>query len=166
MDLEIRPATEKDVPALARLLRAVADEEVHVAPPPGLSPATAESIWRAAVARAEVGGSAELVATVKGRIVGSGSIERGGARQSHVGDLYLFLASDWREKGIGGKLLDALEAEAKRLRLEKISVTVFGGNAAARQLFESRGYVPEGIRRRNREVGGIREDEILLAKFP
>lgn len=165
VDVEIRRATEKDLSALARLLRQVADEEVHVATPPGVSPATAESVWRASLARAEAGGSAELVATVKGRVVGSGSIERGGARQSHVGDLYLFLARDWRGKGIGGTLLDALEREARAMELEKISVTVFAGNAPARQLFESRGYVVEGIRRRNREVGGIREDELLMAKF-
>lgn len=165
MDLEIAPATERDVPRLARVLKAVADEEVLIALPPGISLATAEALLRSSVARAEAGLGVELAARVKGKIVGGASLEKGGPRQEHVADLYLFLAEEWRGKGIGGKLVDALEADARPLRVTKISATVLAGNMNARLLFESRGYEQEGHRRRHRNLGPFEEDEVLYAKF-
>ncbi len=165
MDLAIAPLEEKDVLKLARILKAVADEEVLIATPPGVSLATAEAMLRASLARAAAGGGVELVARVKGKILGGASIERGGPRQEHVADLYLFLAEESRGKGVGGKLLEALEKEAPELGITKLSVTVLAGNLNARHLFESRGYEQEGIRRRNRNLGLFEEDEVLLAKF-
>lgn len=165
MDLDIGPLEEKEVPRLARVLKEVADEEVHVATPPGVSLGTLESVLRSSLARAEFGGGVELAARVKGRVVGGGSLEKGGPRQEHVADVYLFLAKDWRGRGIGARILAALEAEAPRLGVMKLSVNVLAGNLNARHLFESRGYEPEGIRRRHRNLGFFEEDEILMAKF-
>jgi len=46
----------------------------------------------------------------------------------------------YRGRGIGHRLLDAAELEARRLGARALALNVFGANHVARQLYESSGY--------------------------
>jgi ribosomal-protein-alanine N-acetyltransferase len=67
---------------------------------------------------------------------------------------------DVRGRGLGSALLDAALEEARRQHTEEVFLEVRDSNARARQLYESRGFVEVGRRRKyyRRPV----EDAVIL----
>jgi GNAT superfamily N-acetyltransferase len=55
----------------------------------------------------------------------------------------LFVAPQWRGKGVGGGLIGALLANAKERGIRRISAEVHPGNAAIERTLESSGFDPE-----------------------
>jgi ribosomal protein S18 acetylase RimI-like enzyme len=53
---------------------------------------------------------------------------------------YIEVLPSHRGQGLGRRLLEAVEQEAARHGIERISLNVFGANYAARQLYSSSGY--------------------------
>lgn len=96
--------------------------------------------------------SIQLLAFIDSTMVGIGGIERKEKVSSHVGILGISLHRDFRKKGLGKKLLNALLSEAKKLpELKIISLEVFANNSVAQKLYTSVGFVeygrlPNGIR--------------------
>ncbi|KDM92293.1 GNAT family N-acetyltransferase [Photobacterium galatheae] len=76
-----------------------------------------------------------------------------GVRQSHQG------------KGIGRKLLSALESWAESHAFHRLELTVMALNTVARQLYQSAGFQEEGIKRDAMRVDGAFIDEIYMAKL-
>lgn len=77
----------------------------------------------------------------------------------------LAVAPSARGRGIGSALLDAVTAEAKRRGARKITLHVFGTNAAAQRLYERHGYVVEGIHKAEFLIEDQYVDSLDLAKF-
>lgn len=82
----------------------------------------------------------------------------------HQGVLGISIAKDWRGKGLGRRLMEALIAEAKSwpgfCRIELVCVT-WNTNAIA--LYESLGFVIEARKRKAVNLRGVPEDKFLMA---
>ena len=70
---------------------------------------------------------------------------------------------EYRGRKIGVSLLETTLAEARRIGLEKIELSVHASNLVAIALYRKLGFVEEGIRRRGWRVDGIYEDIVLMA---
>ncbi len=82
-----------------------------------------------------------LVAEVNGEVVGYaiGEVEwSGGERIGHV--MNIAIASEWRRKGLGGKLLDELEGRFRGKNSNYAYLEVRVSNAPAQSLYRKRGY--------------------------
>jgi ribosomal protein S18 acetylase RimI-like enzyme len=72
---------------------------------------------------------------------------------------------DSRGRGIGKALLTAAIAAASSLELSRIELEVYAGNNAARTLYQSFGFVEEGIKRQARYLDGRHEDIVMMARL-
>ena len=88
-------------------------------------------------------------------------------RTSHVADLEMFVAKDYRRCGLGRALLKMLITWAKQhSRLKKISLAVFSDNAPAIALYKDVGFVEEGcLRNAFCEVDNRMRDQLLMSMF-
>lgn len=81
-----------------------------------------------------------LVASENGTHVGCGGLR---ALTPTTGELKrLFVPQPQRGRGIGRRLLDALEHEARRRNFSELRLDTDGGNPAALALFRGAGYKP------------------------
>jgi ribosomal protein S18 acetylase RimI-like enzyme len=85
-----------------------------------------------------------FVAEVDGAIVGRVTVDTAGRQ----GDISGFVvAEDRRRRGVGTRLMDAAEAQAKRRRCRRLRLTVAKDNEPAIALYIARGYrrVGDGV---------------------
>ena len=77
------------------------------------------------------------------------AVDAGGQVLGYGGEiLNLAVHPDARRQGLGGALLDALLAEAKRRGLSLVALEVRVSNLGAIALYRSRGFAVAGVRRR------------------
>ncbi|MGV9710622.1 N-acetyltransferase family protein [Gordonia sp. NPDC003424] len=79
------------------------------------------------------------------------------------------VALQWRRRGVGGALVDALLAWSRRRDAHKVILEVWPHNEAAIGLYSSRGFVREGLRRshyrrRNGELWDVVEMGLILGE--
>jgi ribosomal protein S18 acetylase RimI-like enzyme len=67
-------------------------------------------------------------------------------------------------RGIGRALIDAAIAEARDRGARRLTLRVLGGNAGARHLYETSGFVVEGVLRGEFLMGGVYVDDVLMAR--
>ena len=161
----LRPGRPTDGHALARLFADVRTEGRWLITTPGAISEPSEAFWISELIRAEE--SLALVAEADGEIVGNVliSVDRGRATE-HIGVLSICIAIDWRDVGIGSELVGAAQGWARERGLGKISLGVFPDNERAIAVYERRGFVREGLRRRQYRSGDTYRDEVLMAWFP
>ncbi|MCR6489290.1 GNAT family N-acetyltransferase [Amycolatopsis sp. OK19-0408] len=70
---------------------------------------------------------------------------------------------DRRRLGIARRLVDAAVAEARQRGARKVTLRVLGHNTAARRVYESCGFVVEGVLRGEFRVDGADVDDVLMA---
>jgi ribosomal protein S18 acetylase RimI-like enzyme len=153
----IRPATAADEEELAELDRATWSTLSTPAPPP----------------RPERGFFDEktkppdvLVAAVDGRIAGYVKLARATpvAASDHVLTVNGFAVDHaFRRRGVGRALLDAAVREARARGARRLTLRVLANNEIARRLYESAGFVVEGVQREEffLETGYV--DDVLMA---
>jgi RimJ/RimL family protein N-acetyltransferase len=82
----------------------------------------------------------------------------------HAGTLGLSVAPHWRGRGLGRRLMQAAIADAQGwedfCRIELLCAT---WNTRGLALYESLGFVTEGIKRKAVKMRGVPEDEVLMA---
>jgi RimJ/RimL family protein N-acetyltransferase len=83
----------------------------------------------------------------------------------HVGTFGIGLDERHWRRGIGTRLGRAALAHAERIGLERVELAVFGWNAGAVALYQTLGFVHEGVRRRGRKLDGRHEDVIMMARL-
>lgn len=135
-DILIRPITERDVPALARLFPFPTPDRHHDR--------------LAAQAAGEV---AYLTAWDGATPVGHLLLLWGGTSDEPVAPLLrgcadiqdLFVAEERRSQGIGSRLLDEAERMARERGYRRIGLAVGIDNVRARALYERRGYADAGL---------------------
>jgi len=66
-------------------------------------------------------------------------------------------------RGIGRALIDAAVAEARRRGARRLTLRVFSPNERARRLYESAGFVVEGVLRDEFFIDGRYVDDIAMA---
>jgi RimJ/RimL family protein N-acetyltransferase len=158
--VEIRPATARDAASFLELYRAVAAEGgfIRTERVSG-SPRRYRRRLRASWTDRE----ANLVALAGGRVVGSLGIARDDHPVTrHVATLGMFVDRGWRGLGIGTALMREALRWARSVGVEKIELTVYPGNEAARALYRRFGFVEEGTLVRHSKKAGGYEDEVLM----
>ncbi len=161
--IRIRRAEPGDAAALCRLAEEVGRE-------PGAWLLTTE-MWRGvaeerrylrAVRRHP--DAAVFVVEADGEVVARLSLARDPHPASrHVADLGLMVAAPYRRRGIGRALLEQAVRWARECGVRKLELHVFPWNTPARRLYESFGFVQEGVRRGHYVRDGEEVDAILMA---
>jgi putative acetyltransferase len=107
-----------------------------------------------------------LAAIADGRIVGMISLHPREGRRAHVGEIGLFVHDDYQGRGIGRKLLEAcIDLAENWLGLTRIELDVFTDNAPAIALYESCGFVREGVARNFALRDGAMVDAYYMARL-
>jgi ribosomal protein S18 acetylase RimI-like enzyme len=156
--LRIRHATPDDEDALARLDHATWSPLHAVTPPrqphePFFTPRS--------------GPGDHLVAELDGRLVGYLRLGLATelASNAHVRQIRgLAVAEEARGAGVGRALLRAAVEEARRQGARRISLRVLGHNTPARKLYESEGFVVEGVQPEEFHLDGGYVDDVLMAR--
>lgn len=137
MTRSIRPVREEDIAAIAAIERST------------FSDPWSESAFRDVVAHSRMYFACiredEVEDRSAGRVLGYVVAWFAGG-QGEIANLAV--DPECRGQGIGSSLLDAALDEAKKQGTEEVFLEVRDSNARARQLYESRGFVEVGRRRR------------------
>lgn len=155
----VRRAAAADEDALARLDRAVWSHLHAVTPRPER---------REPFFRERCGPQDHLVAELDGRVVGYVRIgfPTGLAANAHVRQIRgLAVADEARGLGVGRALVRAAVEEARRLGARRVTLRVLGHNTAARRLYESEGFVVEGVQPEEFRLEGTYVDDVLMGQF-
>lgn len=83
----------------------------------------------------------------------------------HVGTLGMGVRSDWRRRGLGAALLEAILVRAEERGIERVQLEVFASNEGARALYRRFGFELEGRRRDARRLDGRSEDLVVMARL-
>jgi ribosomal protein S18 acetylase RimI-like enzyme len=153
----VRPAERSDEDALAALDRATWTSLSSPAPPPGPD----RSFFDDKTEPADV-----LVAVVDGDVAGYVKVGRAtplGA-SDHVAMIRgISVDHPFRGRGVGKTLLAAAVEKAKARRARRLTLRVLSHNETARRLYESAGFVVEGIQRGEFFLDGEFVDDLLMA---
>jgi ribosomal protein S18 acetylase RimI-like enzyme len=158
--VQIRRAQLADAESACEAVRAVAAEKWYLATVAGFSlEQTREFLKR--IIDDEL---PQAVAIVGGRVIGFCDIlPHLATGYTHVGRLGMGVRSEWRRQGMGRRLLQTCLALAKAKGLEKVELEVYSDNLAALGLYESFGFIREGVRVRGRKLDGRYQDVVLMA---
>jgi len=90
------------------------------------------------------------------QIIGSCDINQGHShRNKHIGKLGIMVDKDFRREGIGRFLLEFIIEQAKKMKLNIVSLTVFSDNEPAISLYKKQGFkewgrLPKGLYRKGK----------------
>lgn len=160
--LDVRVATLADAAAICRIYNEGIQDRV----------ATLETEERTLEERAqwlEAHGPRHpvLVAESDGHVVGWASLNVFNARRAyeHVADLSLYVDRDWRGRGVGRRLLEALVARARELRYHKLVLAAFPWNAPGMRAYGRAGFREVGTYREQGRLDGRWVDTIVMEKI-
>jgi ribosomal protein S18 acetylase RimI-like enzyme len=85
-------------------------------------------------------------------------------RMSHRGSLGMGLLPEYRNKGLGQKLLAAALKKAKEFGLEKVELNVYTSNTNAIKLYRKMGFTDEGVIKKYRKLDSRYFDCLFMAK--
>ncbi len=134
--LLLRPLTEEDRAALLDLYTTAEPSDLHS--------------LRHDVTNAEVVNSwvddldyhyvFPLLAIINDRVVGNATLHRPGGPFRHIGELRIFLAKDYRRRGLGTEMLHSLVELARKEGLHQLRAEVFASQPKVIRAFESLGF--------------------------
>ena len=109
-------------------------------------------------------GNPQFVALKDGRVIGWCDITRMDRPvYAHVGVLGMGILKEFREQGLGRRLILATLERARQSGFERVELTVYASNQRAIRLYESVGFATEGIKRKGRKLDGAYEDVLMMA---
>jgi L-amino acid N-acyltransferase YncA len=108
-----------------------------------------------------------IVGEVGGRVVGWGSLNSFNPRPAYdnVADLSVYVGRDWRGRGLGHRLLEALIARGRELRYHKLVLAAFPFNAAGITLYRRLGFVEVGVYREQGQLDGKWVDVVVMERL-
>lgn len=87
------------------------------------------------------------------------------ASNAHVRQIQgLAVAGEARGRGVGRALVRAAAEEARRRGARRLTLRVLGHNTLARKLYESEGFVVEGVLPEEFLLGGEYVDDVLMGR--
>lgn len=105
-----------------------------------------------------------FVAQVDGEIVGQADCHGGPwPKTRHVGLIGIAVRDGWREAGLGRVLMERILEWMRSRGFRRAVLSVFATNTRARKLYESLGFQPEGVHKRQFFIRGQYVDEISMA---
>ena len=108
-----------------------------------------------------------LVAEADAAVVGWASLNTFNPRRAydHVADLSLYVERDWRGRGVGRRLLEALVDRASALGYHKLVLAAFPWNAAGMRAYRRAGFREVGIYREQGLLDGRWVDTVVMEKI-
>ena len=171
-EANLRPARKRDARAFLALFRALDSESEFMMFEPGERPITPARM-RARIAAAETGGRERLIVAVSPEAAGGAAVLDGfvagiggpGYRNSHALNIVLGVRRAASGRGLGRRLLDALEADARERGIHRLGLGVLASNVRAIALYERAGFVREGVRRHATRLRSGYVDELMMGKL-
>ncbi|HEU4882475.1 MAG TPA: GNAT family N-acetyltransferase [Longimicrobium sp.] len=162
-EIRIVPTADEHVEGLNRCLDAVAREGRYL----GLLHAPPVEASRVFVRGVIESGGVSLVAVDgTGTVVGWCDVQRRMLEGfQHVGTLGIGMLPEVRGQGLGRRLMTTAIDAAREKGMERIQLGVFASNTRAIALYESLGFVHEGLKRRARKFDGGYDDDVMMALF-
>lgn len=158
--------TNADVPELIALINILATERNFLFIMP-IDPKSGVSVVISHLASiAATGNEAVLIARSDGEMVGLITGIRGThpARRGSV-EIGIGVRPDQRGRGVGLHLMTGLEAWARRVGCHRLQLRVVTTNLPAIALYRKVGFATEGVLRAGAIVGGMRYDDLQMAKI-
>ena len=108
-----------------------------------------------------------LVGEVGGRVVGWGSLNAFNPRPAydHVADVSVYVGRDWRGRGVGHRLLEALIARGRELGYHKLVLAAFPFNVAGVTLYRRLGFSEVGVYREQGRLDGQWVDVVVMERL-
>ena len=108
-----------------------------------------------------------IVGELGGRVVGWGSLNPFNPRPAydHVADFSVYVGRDWRGRGVGHRLLEALLARGRGLGYHKLVLAAFPFNAAGITLYRRLGFVEVGVYREQGRLDGKWVDVVVMERL-
>ena len=108
-----------------------------------------------------------LVALAEGAICGWASLNPFNPRAAydHVADISVYIAREWRGRGVGRVLLSALEQRARAIGYHKLVLAGFPFNEPAVRLYTRQGFRAVGVYQEQGLLDGRWVDVILMEKL-
>jgi RimJ/RimL family protein N-acetyltransferase len=92
----------------------------------------------------EKGEEFSLVAEVDGKVVANSEVTKQGGYSRHVGGIGIGIMKGYRDVGIGTEMLKTLIAQAHRMGLTVLTLSVFSTNKRAIHVYEKVGFKETG----------------------
>jgi phosphinothricin acetyltransferase len=107
-----------------------------------------------------------VIAQVNGEVIGWAALSPVSARRvySGVAEHSIYIAPEWRGKGLGKKLLQHLIDESEKNGIWTLQASVFSDNAATLALHKGCGFRIVGVRQRIGKLGTEWRDTLLLER--
>ena len=155
MSVLVRPMQEEDRVPVARVFAAVSEERDGIASEPPVDIEASAARWPS---------DGSFVSVADDEVVGALHLYPSSFGCAEIG---MFVAKDWRGRGVGVALMEAAVDWARSQGLHKLSLSVFPHNAAAIALYEKFGFVEEGrrvkhMRRQSGELWDLVDMGLLL----
>jgi RimJ/RimL family protein N-acetyltransferase len=165
-EIAVGVPAERDIPALIALINVLAAEPSYFFILP-LDPVSGVGALKSHLATIAASDNEKvLVAHCGGELVGLVTGTRGPFRERRgCIEIGVGVAPTCRGRGIGRALLVAVETWARQAGVHRLHLTVAAENAAAIALYRKLGFVVEGTQRASAEIGGVRIDELMMAKL-
>lgn len=163
LDVVVRDATPADIGAIASIYAQGVEDRVATLETNAKSHAEiATWLFESAEGRRPV-----VVALSGARVIGWAALRPYSHRCAYqgVGDLSVYVARDARGKGVGGRLLAALEERAPAHGIHKIVLFALSDNAAGRALYDRCGFREVGVFRKHGVVDGCLRDVVVMEKI-
>lgn len=157
--IDVRPATDDDVPAMVDLHARVAAEGLWIGTEPPVDIERSTRLFSESIRSDE---HLRLVAVDGDRVVGNLSLNPTAAGVVYLG---MTIDADYRGQGVGtAMMLAAIEWSRAQPGVHKMELEVWPHNAAGLALYRKVGFAIEGRRRRHyRRRNGELWDAILMA---
>ncbi len=111
--------------------------------------------------------SITIYAEAEGKLIGvMGAFWTNRIKTGHIATIVgVYVSSDYRGQGVGKRLLQSLSDEITAVpQIEKINLTVNTTQTAAQKLYETFGFQPIGIARKELKYEGQYYDELYMEK--
>jgi L-phenylalanine/L-methionine N-acetyltransferase len=156
----IRPAAPRDARSFLELFRVVAAEGRFVRTD---VPNRDVRQYRQAFRTSVTSDRARYLALEGDRVIGDIGVEREEHPVTrHVATIGMMVAPEWRGRGIGTALLESAIDWCRRSGVEKIELSVYPDNDAARALYAKFGFREEGrLTGRSKKAIGYRDEVVM-----
>jgi L-amino acid N-acyltransferase YncA len=132
----IRPMVSEDQPRLLEFYTAVNEDDMryfrHYVKDPAVIQEWCEHL--------DYGKVLPILALAKDRVVGSASLHFGEGPHRHIGEVRLFLARDYRKRGLGMKMIRALIELARKQGVSILQAEVIAEQTKVVKAFEVLGF--------------------------
>jgi L-amino acid N-acyltransferase YncA len=160
--LRIRGASLDDAPAICRIYNQGIRDRIATLETEERTPEERAQWLTARDARHPA-----LVAERDGDVVGWASLNVFNPRRAyeHVADISIYIEREWRGRGVGRQLLEALIAQATELGYHKLVLAAFPFNEAGMRAYGRAGFREVGIYREQGRLDGRWVDTIVMEKI-